>query len=109
MYARVVTVQVQPGKLEELLGVLQEQVVPAAQHQPGFRGLMSLTDQGTGKGIAISLWATEADLVASETSGYLQEVRSMTAPFYVMPPFREVYQVSLNVLAETTSGNPSAS
>ena len=30
MYARVITVQVQPGKLDDLLHVLQEQVIPAA-------------------------------------------------------------------------------
>ena len=79
MYARVITVQVQPGKLDDLLHVLQQQVIPAAQHQPGFRGLLRLTDQRTGKGMTVSLWDSEADLIASETSGYLQEMRAITA------------------------------
>jgi heme-degrading monooxygenase HmoA len=75
------------------LNVLQEQMVPAAQHQPGFRRFLRLTDQrSTGKGIGITLWETEADLVASETSSYLQKVRAVTAQFHVMPPFREVYE-----------------
>ena len=108
MYARVITVQVQPGKLEDLLQVLQEQVIPAAQHQPGFRGLLRLTDQRTGKGMTVSLWESEADLIASETSGYLQEMRAITAPFYVMPPFREVYEVSLQVTAPSSAEQPPA-
>ena len=106
MYARVITVQVQPGRLDDLLQVLQEQVIPAAQHQPGFRALFRLTDQRTGKGMTVSLWESEADLIASETSGYLQEMRAITAPFYVMPPFREVYEVSLQTFVEPEAPEP---
>lgn len=102
MYARVTTVQIQPGKQDELLTLLRDTVVPMAQHQPGFRGIFLMSDPRTGKGMSVSLWETEADLINGETSGYLQEVRAQTSAFYVMPPFREVYEVTLQVAADGT-------
>ena len=57
-------------------------------------------------GAGFSLWESESDLIASETSGYLQEMRAITAPFYVMPPFREVYEVSLQTFVEPEAPEP---
>lgn len=100
MNARVITVQTQPGRQEELLNVVKDVVVPAAQHQPGFRGMLRLTDATTGKAINITLWESEDDLIASETSGYLQAMLAQVSPFFVMPPFREVFQFSLQASSE---------
>ena len=62
MYARVTLAQLQPGIVNDLLQFLRENVLPAAQRQQGFKGLLLLTDETTNKGIAIALWETEADL-----------------------------------------------
>ncbi len=106
MHARVTTVQVQPGKLEELLEVLLGTAVPLAQQQSGFRGFLRLSDERTGKGMTITLWESEAALQAGEASGYIQEIRAKTGPFYVMPPFQEVFEVSLDVMADGTIIEP---
>jgi heme-degrading monooxygenase HmoA len=98
MYARVTLAQLQPGKVDELLQFLHDNVVPAAQRQQGFKGLLLLTDETTNKGIALALWETEADLVASEASnGYYSVQIARGAHFFAEPPVREVYQVTLQV------------
>jgi heme-degrading monooxygenase HmoA len=98
MYARVTLAQLQPGKLDELLQFLGENVVPAVQAQQGFKGLLLLTDETTNKGIAVALWETEADRVASEASdGYYTVQLARGAHFFAAPPVRETYQMTLQV------------
>ena len=96
MYARVTLAQLQPGKVDELLQFLRDNVVPAAQRQQGFKGLLLLTDENTNKGIAIALWETEAAMAAGEASdGYYSVQLARGAHFFAAPPVREAYQVSI--------------
>ena len=97
MYARVVTVQVQQGKVDEAISIYRESVVPAAQQQNGFKGGFLLTDPNTGKGVSIALWDTEDDMKASETSGYLQEQIVKFAAVLAAPPTTEHYDVSIQI------------
>ena len=98
MYARVTLAQLQPGIVNDLLQFLRENVVPAAQQQQGFKGLLLLTDENTNKGIAIALWETEADMAAGEASdGYYTVQLARGAHFFAAPPVRETYQVTLQV------------
>ena len=98
MYARVTLAQIQLGKLEEVLQVIQHAVLPAARQAPGFKGLLMLTDSGTHKGIAIAFWESEAELRASEApDGYYREELAKGAHFFSAPPVQEVYEVRLQV------------
>ena len=98
MYARATLAQLQPGKVDELLQFLGENVVPAAQAQQGFKGLLLLTDETSNKGIAVALWETEADMAAGEASGgYYQVQIARGAHFFTAPPVREFYQVNIQV------------
>ncbi len=94
MYARVVTYQVQPGKWDELRSIVRDSVTPKLQQQPGYRGGLVFTDDRTGKGMLVSLWESEAALVASETGGYFQEQMAKFGGVFIMPPFREVFEVA---------------
>jgi heme-degrading monooxygenase HmoA len=95
MYARVTTTQMQPGKTEEAIRIYRDSVLPAAKQQQGFKGVFLLTDPNTGKGVSISLWETEADMRAGETSGYYQEQIAKFAQVFAGPPTREGYEVSV--------------
>jgi heme-degrading monooxygenase HmoA len=98
MYARVTLAQLQPDKVDELLQFLHDNVVPAAQAQHGFKGLLLLTDETTNKGIAIALWETEADMAAGEASdGYYTVQLARGAHFFAAPPERSAYQVNIQV------------
>jgi heme-degrading monooxygenase HmoA len=96
MYARVTTLQLQLGKLDEFLRLFQDAIAPAAAGQPGFRGITLMSDPSLGKVVAFGLWDTEADLLASERAYYqakLGEVDGLLAG----PPLREAFEVSIQV------------
>ena len=95
MHARVVTFQVQPGKREEAVRLFKEEVVPAAHRQKGFKGGLVLTDPNTGKGMTIGLWEAEADMKATEASGFYQGWTAKFANLFAAPPVREHYEVSI--------------
>src|SRR5260370_3297776 len=72
MYARVITTQYQPGKLEEGLQIYR-QMLSAPRQQPGFKDILRLADPRTDKTMSISLSATEAEAHATGTcSTYFQ-------------------------------------
>lgn len=96
IYARVLIAEGQPGKMDELIDLVRNSVLPVARQQQGFKGLLLLADRARRKGISIGLWETEADLKASETSGYFQEQVAKFAHIYTAPPVREIYEVTVH-------------
>ena len=97
MHARIMSGQVQPGKEDELTNIYRDSVIPAAKQQKGFKGGLLLVDPNTGKCVSISLWETEADMTAGESSGYLREQVAKLAPTFAAPPVREAFEVRLQV------------
>lgn len=95
MYARVSIAQAQPGKADEVIRIHGDSVVPACKQQKEFKGLYLLTDRKTGKGITISLWETEADMTAAETSGFYQQQIAKFKAVLSATPVREAYEVSV--------------
>ena len=95
MHARVVTVQVQPGQTEEAVNIYRS-IGPLWQQQNGFKGAYLLTDP-TGKGVSITMWETQADMEATEASGWYQEQIAKFASVFAGPPVQEAYEVSVQV------------
>ncbi len=95
MNARVTLVQTLPGKVDEAIKIYRDSVVPAARQQKGFKGLYLLTDRGASKGISITLWETEADMIAGENSGYYQQQLAKFKDVLAAPPVREAHEVSV--------------
>lgn len=73
MYARVTTIRVREGKVEEAIAIGRGSIAPLAKEQPGFEGLLALTDHDDGEVVFISLWETEDALKAGEDSGYYED------------------------------------
>jgi heme-degrading monooxygenase HmoA len=99
MHARLTTIQLQPGMTDRLEGIFSESVLPAAKQQDGFRGGLLLAAPGTGKAVLVSLWESEADLQAGESSGYYVEQISKLAGvgLFAGPPARETFEVKAQV------------
>jgi len=95
MYARAVTIQMQPGKLDEAISVFQDSVLPAIKQQKGFRRISMLVDRNTYKTITISFWETEADRTASETSGHFAAQLAKFGSFFAGPPITERFEVAV--------------
>ena len=80
MYARTLIRQTKPGAMEEAIAEYRNNVLAAANECRGFKGLIGLIDRGTGKFLSITLWETEADMLAGERSLYLQQQIDRMAP-----------------------------
>ena len=97
MYARTGISHMKPGKMDEAIGLYRDSVVPVLKRQKGFKGVSFLADRNTSKYVVITLWDTEADMIATETSGLLQEVIAKFGGLVAAPPTVERYEVGLQV------------
>ena len=96
MHVRAVTVHIQPGKTQEAIDVYKDSVVPAAKAQKGFQGAYLMTDASSGKGLSITVWESQADMEAGESSGYYQEQIEKFGGIFAGPPAREHYELSVD-------------
>ena len=101
MHARVVTAQVKPGKMDEVLEIAKGSIFAAMKQQRGFKEWVLLTDRNTGKLVSIPMWETEVDMMASEASGYLQEQFGKIMHLLTAPPVTERFEVSFKAGADT--------
>ena len=69
MYARVTTVQFQPGKIYEAQRIFREQIAPTIHEQPGSKGLLYLADPDINRALVVTLWDGEEDALAIEQDG----------------------------------------
>ena len=98
MYARTTTLQVSPYRLDEAIGVIQNEVVPAAQKQPGFKGLLMLVDRGMGQSIVITLWEAETDRdVTGSDSAYYRDALGKVVPFLTGAPSVEDLEIAIQL------------
>jgi hypothetical protein len=98
MYARVTTIQISPYRVEEAVGVLREQVVPAIQQQNGFKGYMMFVDRSTGKSVNITLWEDEGDRqVSGPDSDYYRDAIGKVVPFLTDSPLVEDLEMVIQV------------
>ena len=96
MFARVTTVQLQPGAADDVTQYLNEKVIPAAKQAHGFAGIQVLVNPATNKGVAITFWDSEADMAAGEaSSGYYAQVMAGAAGFLSGPPTTEAYELRI--------------
>jgi len=95
MQARVVNVQIEPSSKDEAIALYRDSVLPAAKQQKGYKSAFLLSDPNSGKSISISLWETEADMVAGEASGYLQQQFAKFGAMFTAPPVTEHYEVNV--------------
>ncbi|HEY7416357.1 MAG TPA: antibiotic biosynthesis monooxygenase [Ktedonobacteraceae bacterium] len=93
-YARIVIVSAQAGKIDEILEIYRNSVIPAARQQKGFLGSRMFVDRANNKGISVTRWASKADLEAGEANGYFQEQIAKFGPLFASAPVREVYEIA---------------
>ena len=96
MYARIVTVHAQTARLDEVIAIYRDSIVPAVRQQKGFLGARLFTDRATGKGVSVTRWQSKEDLEAGEASGFYQEQIAKIAPMLTQPPVREAYEISVD-------------
>jgi heme-degrading monooxygenase HmoA len=66
MYARVNRFGDRPENLDEAERFAEQKIVPQLESVPGFLGLLSMVDRGTGQSLGITFWESEEAMRASE-------------------------------------------
>ena len=94
MFARVTLFEIDTMRisLDSALERFKQLVIPAAKKQEGYEGLYVLRTP-EGKGVIMSLWASEAAAKAGVESGYYNEQVAKFVSFYRAPPGRDHYEV----------------
>jgi heme-degrading monooxygenase HmoA len=95
MYARMNTARWNPDRYDEAMKLTEETIIPAYQEHPGFKGYILLTEPGSDKGVAITLWDSEETRASSEDIARQMtgELRGILAE----PPLTENYEVTFDV------------
>jgi heme-degrading monooxygenase HmoA len=96
MYARLVTSQLHPGTMDEVVQIFHDSVVPDSKQQPGFQGAMALVDRSANKTISITLWETEAEAMTTATGGHLEAQMNKFASHLAAPPVVETFEVPVH-------------
>jgi quinol monooxygenase YgiN len=86
MWIRLIEVRIQPGKLEEMRRIYNEQIVPAVKAHKGNIDvfLMESLDR-EGQVISFTSWESQADGDAYEGGAYVQNVNKVKHTFAGMP------------------------
>jgi quinol monooxygenase YgiN len=94
MYARVVTNQIRAEKMDEWLALIRGSIVPSLKEQDGFLGFVVLVDREHDRS-GYSMWASEADLAAGESSDHYQQQIAKLGAVLAAPPVREAYELTV--------------
>lgn len=66
MHARVTIVEAPPERMDDATRYVQEQVMPRLEQMDGYKGMIALGDQQSGKLIGIALWENQEALEATK-------------------------------------------
>jgi heme-degrading monooxygenase HmoA len=66
MHARVSILEGPPDKIDEGLNYFREEVQPAWETDPGFKGAIALNDRQSGRTLAVTFWESEETMRAMD-------------------------------------------
>lgn len=96
MYARVMSGEVTPDKIETFVGMIRDQVIPRARQLQGFKGGYWLADRDSGTVLGVTLYESAEALEASaEQANRIREEASRGAGLPI-PSFQS-YEVVASV------------
>jgi len=95
MYVRLTTTQTAVDKTDQAVELWRDKVGPALKQRKGFKGAYLVGDHATGKGLAITLWETQADVQATDTD--VPKILAMFEDMLTGQPSVETFEVLVEV------------
>ncbi len=102
MHARITTVQIgkeyrvlRPNTVDESLDALRLKTLPKLKKQKGFKEFLVLIDRAGDRVVLITLWESEDDMIATETSGFYKRAVDEFSDRLVLEPRKEYYEVAI--------------
>ena len=99
MYVRAGTGPIQSEQIQEAIDIANHSVAYAAKAQEGFRGIYFMTNAASGNFLALSVWETEANMLASESDGCSREQFAKIGALMAGPPEFDHYELSVEASA----------
>ena len=96
MHARLLRMQVKPDRIDEAARIFAEEVAPGCRDLPGFRGAYFLVDRKLGECMPITLWETEADMIATEENRFFQTQLMKFLGIFHHGLVREAFEVAFS-------------
>jgi hypothetical protein len=90
--------QVKPERIDEAARLFAEDIVPGCRDQAGYRGSYFLVDRKLGECIPITLWETEAAMIATEENRFFQTQLVKFLGLFHHGLVREAYEVVISDL-----------
>ena len=94
MHARMLRMQVKPDRIDEAARLFAEDVIPGCHTQSGYQGAYFLVDRKLGECVPITLWETEADMIATEENRFFQTQLMKFLGLFHHGLVREAYEVA---------------
>jgi heme-degrading monooxygenase HmoA len=95
MHARMLRMQIKPERIDEAARLFAEDVVPSCRTQAGYRGAYFLVDRKLGECVPVTLWETEAEMMATEENHFFQTQLMKFLGLFHHGLVREAYEVAL--------------
>lgn len=103
MNARVTTLKIKPGMIDDAVKIFQESIVPTAWPK-GFVDAMLLKNLNKNELTTLTIWENEETMIASETLGFYQEQISKMRDVVSEPPMKELTEVAVPLEALSKAG-----
>lgn len=92
MYAQIITISIQPEKIDEFVELYKEYIIPELSSQSGYKRFHLLLDRKTARALSVTIWEDQQSAEQSEEANLYLEQRA-AYPLYSAPPVREGYEV----------------
>ncbi len=79
MFSRVITCDIQPNHISEFRKIVNEELLPRIEVQPGFLENIESIDSSTGKYCCLTLWESEA-AIKNYDNGLFREIAAKLMP-----------------------------
>ena len=99
MYVRAGTGPIPSEQIQEAIDIANHSVAYAAKTKQGFRGIYFMTNAASGNFLTLSVWETEADMLASESDGFSREQFAKIGALMAGPPEFDYYELSVKATA----------
>lgn len=96
MHARMSTIQMNPDRIDQAVGQLEEQDLPGWKELDGFRGFTLFADRSSGKVFGISYWDSKEQMDAAEAVVSDARQRAADTGGASAPPQVELFEVALD-------------
>ena len=97
MFARRISATVRSGRLEELVGFVEEAGATEVAQQSGFLGAILMSNSNSDEVVALTFWETEAEMAASENSDQFTHRIAKVAHLLTSPRMVEHFNVEIRL------------